>query len=533
MRVDPSGSTPGPATLRSSELLDVERAETSNIRSIERKQQSPLFSNLLQKTTESFFRIYPGPSPPAFSPSASRSEEFRRSGEEEAGGEFGELPAPARSARRGTAAKLPGPNRSSLLSRPEAARRGLSESSASGSAHRERLRGYLTATSASPHMGADGARKRPSLRAVARQIQIANAWSRPDEQRSSSSATPAMLPAPPPPPAADSRTGAEARTAPTPNRRRNHRRTSSAAEILQAIQSGPEAEGEPLLAFREDDGSDESEDVPSPRPGGDDAFAETSPDLLRSPVLEHKHETNYGSLDRANSDESASFVFDEEDDEDEAINKRLQRYSLSRRIHQNASALPWLTGRLWLLCRPLALGQGLVAAVLRSAIPWVAIPLFMAALVLYYPIGNPRFDFLPGEATLSWWFNFLGRQTLMMELSRLTSWVVMDLLVTTRCGARLLGSHVTFFCLQGSGWPSVIAFWGIWDLLLLHGDNRFQTHWFYWTRWRIYSVANSGRYILTSNLYLRTLLSMIFLGVATAVKRTALAIRFGNRQLGK
>jgi hypothetical protein len=163
---------------------------------------------------------------------------------------------------------------------------------------------------------------------------------------------------------------------------------------------------------------------------------------------------------------------------------------------------------------------------------WVALPLFLAGIFLYYPLGNPRFDFLPGEATLSWWCDFLGRQTLTMELARLTSWIVMELVVATRCGAKLLGSHLTFFCLQGTGWPSVIAYWGIWDLLLLHGDNRFQTHWLYWTGWRIYSVANSGRYILKSPLYLRILVGMIFLGTATAVKRTVLSIRFGNRQLG-
>jgi hypothetical protein len=38
----------------------------------------------------------------------------------------------------------------------------------------------------------------------------------------------------------------------------------------------------------------------------------------------------------------------------------------------------------------------------------LAIPLFVTAWILFYPFGNPSLDFLPGAATLSWWFNFVG-----------------------------------------------------------------------------------------------------------------------------
>lgn len=45
---------------------------------------------------------------------------------------------------------------------------------------------------------------------------------------------------------------------------------------------------------------------------------------------------------------------------------------------------------------------------IRSAL-MVAIPLFVTAWILFYYCGNPLPpEFLPGSATLSWWFNFTG-----------------------------------------------------------------------------------------------------------------------------
>ena len=44
----------------------------------------------------------------------------------------------------------------------------------------------------------------------------------------------------------------------------------------------------------------------------------------------------------------------------------------------------------------------------------VCIPLFVIAWILFYYCGNPPPpDFLPGSATLAWWFNFTGNSTLL------------------------------------------------------------------------------------------------------------------------
>lgn len=51
--------------------------------------------------------------------------------------------------------------------------------------------------------------------------------------------------------------------------------------------------------------------------------------------------------------------------------------------------------------------------------------------------------------------------------------------------------------------------------------------------WSIYSKGISGSFILSSDLYFRILMAMVFIGFATTIKRVAVAIRFGKRLLGK
>jgi hypothetical protein len=101
--------------------------------------------------------------------------------------------------------------------------------------------------------------------------------------------------------------------------------------------------------------------------------------------------------------------------------------------------------------------------------------------------------------------------------------------MSSRVVVQMLGPWVTIFCLQSKGWPFLVAFWGCYSMVLLHGDNPFQTHWLYWTGIEIYSRANSGSYIISSSAYLRVLFGMILAGVATALKRTLLTLYFGKR----
>lgn len=119
---------------------------------------------------------------------------------------------------------------------------------------------------------------------------------------------------------------------------------------------------------------------------------------------------------------------------------------------------------------------------------------------------------------------------MLFELSRFTEFVLIDILtMSSRAVVQMLGPWVTIFCLQSKGWPFLVTFWGLYDMLFLHGDNSFQAHWFYWTGIEIYSRANSGSYILSSSAYLRVLIGMILAGIATTLKRTLLTLYFGKR----
>jgi len=179
---------------------------------------------------------------------------------------------------------------------------------------------------------------------------------------------------------------------------------------------------------------------------------------------------------------------------------------------------------------PVEILRSFVCTILSSLVVLAAIPCFVVAWILYYPLGNPELEFLPGDATVSWWFNFTGRQIVMLELGRLTQWIFIEQIMLSRFSVKLFGPILTYIFLNSKGWPFIAAAWASWDLLLLHGDNKFQSHWLYWTEIRIYSLANSGTYILTSELYLRLLLSMIIAGFAGAFKRTFVAMHFGRRQ---
>jgi hypothetical protein len=127
-----------------------------------------------------------------------------------------------------------------------------------------------------------------------------------------------------------------------------------------------------------------------------------------------------------------------------------------------------------------------------------------------------------------------GRHLLVFELARFCQFVMIDCLVlSSRFVSHSLGPWVTIFCIQSKGWPFVVASWGLWSVILLHGDHEFQLHWLHFSGIAIYSSANSGSYILNSATYLRILLCMVLAGVLGTLKRTTVTLIFGRRMFGK
>lgn len=91
-----------------------------------------------------------------------------------------------------------------------------------------------------------------------------------------------------------------------------------------------------------------------------------------------------------------------------------------------------------------------------------SVPIFFSSWLLYQYLDNPSFDFLPGDASLAWWVNLVGRLCLTLELARLIQWIVMEnIILGTRLAARLLGPFVTLYAIQGRGWPFVVTTWSV------------------------------------------------------------------------
>ena len=75
--------------------------------------------------------------------------------------------------------------------------------------------------------------------------------------------------------------------------------------------------------------------------------------------------------------------------------------------------------------------------------------------------------------------------------------------------------------------------WSLLDLILLHGDNEFQQNWFFFMDIELFSKSNPGGDFMYSPFYLRSILAILFVGVAHAVKRTSTAMYFGKRTVSK
>jgi hypothetical protein len=169
----------------------------------------------------------------------------------------------------------------------------------------------------------------------------------------------------------------------------------------------------------------------------------------------------------------------------------------------------------------------------KSYLLLVAVPLFLLAIVLYYGVGNPPWNFVPGSAHSAWMVNFVGRQVVTFELARLAQWLLLDcLMLGSRIMSQWLGPIMTMTAVQSRGWPFLVTAWAGWDMLILYGNGPFQSHWLYWTDIELYTIANSGQYILSSEVYLRILICMIVAGMVATAKRMFFTIQFGRRMLG-
>lgn len=105
------------------------------------------------------------------------------------------------------------------------------------------------------------------------------------------------------------------------------------------------------------------------------------------------------------------------------------------------------------------------------------LPLLLAALILYYAVGNP----IAGShlkrsesASWSWWVLFVLRQAVVLSAVRAGEVISIDILaLRTPVFLRLFGSFATLMIVQARGWPYVTTFWALSDFCVLFGKLKF------------------------------------------------------------
>ena len=111
--------------------------------------------------------------------------------------------------------------------------------------------------------------------------------------------------------------------------------------------------------------------------------------------------------------------------------------------------------------------------------------MFVSAWILFYYCADPAVPKLnPNgtKVTVSWLLNFLGRQIVVLEASRIIQYILLDwILISCKVAEKLFGPYVTLVAIQAHGFPFILITWASLDMVVLRGLNDFQDHWFYWT----------------------------------------------------
>ena len=80
--------------------------------------------------------------------------------------------------------------------------------------------------------------------------------------------------------------------------------------------------------------------------------------------------------------------------------------------------------------------------------------------------------------------------------------------------------------------PYIICFWAVLDFVFLYGSYDFPQHWLWWqNKLDLFNAANPVVGVTDNETYMRLLISCIFVGVTSSLKRLFLAIYLGRREV--
>ncbi|KAL7557212.1 hypothetical protein ACA910_001280 [Epithemia clementina (nom. ined.)] len=174
----------------------------------------------------------------------------------------------------------------------------------------------------------------------------------------------------------------------------------------------------------------------------------------------------------------------------------------------------------------------------------LVLPSMAAAVILFYFVDNPPTGRCTNnttcgldsqgnpEASISWWFLFLGvRQVITWLLARASDVFFFDWLVLQHPRLiRLLGPKISLIIIQSKGWPSVIFWWALWDVMILQGKGEFNRHWLYWqNEIKVFTAENPSGDIPNSDTYRDVLITMFVVAVAVSIKRYFIGLHLGRR----
>jgi small-conductance mechanosensitive channel len=129
--------------------------------------------------------------------------------------------------------------------------------------------------------------------------------------------------------------------------------------------------------------------------------------------------------------------------------------------------------------------------------------------------------------------DFISRQTVTLDTARCFEYLILHIIIGSNPTVmKILGPGICQYCIKSNGWPAIAVGWSFLDMIVLHGENKFVKHWFYWTGFSIYNMKSSmnGNNFIGSVLYLRLLIAAMIAGVATSLKRFLLDLQFKQRQ---
>jgi hypothetical protein len=106
---------------------------------------------------------------------------------------------------------------------------------------------------------------------------------------------------------------------------------------------------------------------------------------------------------------------------------------------------------------PAVIAKAIIDFCLRSWFSRIGVPALIIAFVLFYHMGNPTLDMFD-KATASWWFIFVARQCLMLQLAIAIEYFVIDgLALRSRLAVNIFGPFLTLFIIDAKGWPFIVA----------------------------------------------------------------------------